>query len=141
MHFILIILTLFLTFALSHCSKKNEGIVDYSWQEESLKMAGEVCQKISECGKETGAFSGLDKSKATLAENRLQEANCQEYHRKTNVFLLIVPSEETTPDMIKNSARECHTAMTKLSCNDLVNKRYNNIPACEEMGRIQKGLK
>jgi hypothetical protein len=141
MHSLPINLTIFLILTLSHCSKKIEGITDYSWQEESLKMAADVCQKISECGKETGAFSGLDKSKATLAENRLQEANCQEYHRKTNVFLLIVPSEDVTPDMIKKSARECHTAMTKLSCNDLVNKQYNNIPACEEMGKIQKGLK
>lgn len=121
---------------LIHCSKKEQGVKDYVWQEESLKMAGEICKKISECGKQTGTFDGLDSSKATLAESRLQEANCQEYHRKTNVFLLI----GSDPEYIKKSARECHQAMTNLSCDDLVNKKFKNISACEEMGRIQKGL-
>jgi hypothetical protein len=117
------------------CSEKISGIEDPIWQEESLKIAAEICGKIAACGKETGAFQGLEVAQANLTEKRLQEASCQEYHRKTNIFHLA----GADPDLIKQSTRECHKQMLELSCDDLVNKKFLAFGACDRMGKIQKG--
>lgn len=117
------------------CSQKNTGVDDPAWREESLRIAAEICAKISRCGKETGAFKGLDPAHAELADKRLQEASCQDHHRKTNVYRLA----GAHPELIKASTRECHREMIGLECNDLVNKKYLNIPSCLTMGQIQKG--
>lgn len=132
LHFVSLIVLLV---PIIHCSDKISGIEDPLWQEESLKIAAEICGKISACGKETGAFQGLDLAQANLTEKRLQEASCQEYHRKTNVFHLAGAS----PSIIKDSTRACHKQMLELSCDELVSKKFLSFKACDTMGRIQKG--
>ncbi|WCL49726.1 LA_2478/LA_2722/LA_4182 family protein [Leptospira sp. GIMC2001] len=117
------------------CKDRSKGVDDPFWREESLKIAGEICKKIANCGKETGAFIGLELSHTQLAENRLQEASCHEHHRNTNVYKLIGDN----PDQIRSLTRDCYKEIIEMGCSDLVDKKYKKIVACELMGRIQRG--
>lgn len=118
-----------------HCTKKKAGIQDPIWQEESLKIASDICARISECMKSSHSTENLELSKSDLAKSKLQEAACQEKHRKTNVFLLI----GTNPDTIKEAARNCHSNIMAFNCEDLRNKKFLTSPACQTMAKIQKG--
>jgi hypothetical protein len=108
---------------------------DPAWKEESLRLAAGICEKIADCGKETGAFQGLDPNHQELVEKRLSEVSCQDHHRKTNVYLLA----GSEPERIKKIVRSCHRNFLKLTCSDLVAKKYSEIESCVLMGKIQMG--
>jgi len=125
---------LFAFVLLAECRESPSEIHDPVWKEESLKMAGEICAKIRECGFQTGSFQGLDTNESSLLEQRLTEASCKAYHKKTNAYLL----RGEDPEWIKKNSRDCHRAMLSLSCDELVSKKFLEFSSCTELSRIQK---
>lgn len=107
--------------------------MDSEWQEESLQLAGELCLKIKDCALQKNSISHLTGAQIKLLEKRFNESNCKEYHKKTKVFNL----ESDNPEKLKTYARTCYKSLLTLNCDQLLEKKFQEIPECENLKNIQ----
>ncbi|NCN10067.1 MAG: hypothetical protein GW938_09515 [Leptospira sp.] len=130
-----IVSLLFIFFGINLCSPKKKSVNDPIWREESLKMASGICKKMTECIQESEAWKNENSIHAKLIKDRFQEAKCQDYHRKSNVYLLIGEEVET----IKTTTISCYNKIMTMNCESIIKNALEQVEACILMEKIQKG--
>jgi hypothetical protein len=130
-----IVSLLFFSFLVNFCSPKKKAVNDPLWREESLKMASGICKKMTECILESQTWKEGNSIHSKLIEDRFQEAKCQDYHRQSNVYLLIGEN----PESIKMSTKSCYTEIISMSCKSIIQNALTKVEPCIQMEKIQKG--
>jgi hypothetical protein len=118
------------------CSKTDPSVNDPNWREESLKLASGICNKMVECIQESKTWKNGNAIHRKFIESRLQEANCKEYHRKTNVYLL----KGNSPEIIQKVTRDCHKEIISMTCNQIIQNELATNKSCMLMEQIQGGI-
>lgn len=125
----------FWVFAISLTAcKPNKGFDDPSWKEESQKMAISLCQHFQSCLKDSD-WKAIPEKWRSLAQSRIQEGNCQNEFRKSNIFFLKVPD----PNSAKEAYTKCTTFTLALSCEQLKNKEMELSTDCTLVNSLQSG--
>ncbi|MCW7469272.1 LA_2478/LA_2722/LA_4182 family protein [Leptospira kanakyensis] len=127
-----IFLSIFVLVTAVSC-KKDKGIINVEWQNESLSLTSEICAKYRECAdKEWKSIPGNLKK---FTEGRLDETQCQKRFRESNAYKLI--GED--PLAIQTAYKECHKQILLVSCKDLQEGKIDSVPSCVAFQKIQNG--
>lgn len=123
-----------IVFFSSHCKPKNSlKVQDSGWQEESLKLTSEICMKLETC------YEDLKPKIPKKIESRLKDTlnnqNCMEKSKKSNVYFLIGQEKE----FIKKSFRECSAHVYELSCEEIMSGKILSSESCKFTLKIQSG--
>ncbi|TGL24205.1 hypothetical protein EHQ46_03555 [Leptospira yanagawae] len=111
--------------------KKEKGINQIEWQNESLSLTSEICKKFRECA--DSEWKSIPENLKKFTEGRLDETNCQKRFRESNAYKLIGGD----PVQIQTIYKECHKSILTMSCGDLQLGKINEIPACVSFQKIQ----
>ncbi len=110
----------------------KKGIEDSSWQEESLKIASELCGIFEKCSEVT--LKGLPEPMFKQAKEEISSNNCIEKNKKSNIYQLKVSDIES----IKNAYRECGTFVKSLSCEEITKGKIQTNNSCNIISLAMK---
>ncbi|MGE8720492.1 LA_2478/LA_2722/LA_4182 family protein [Leptospira terpstrae] len=113
--------------------KKDKGIFNLEWQNESLSLTAEICTKYRECADKE--WKSIPENLKKFTEGRLEESQCQKRFRESNAYKLI----GADPLTIQTTYKECHSQLLKFSCKDLQEGKMETIPSCVLFQKIQSG--
>ncbi|WP_207764133.1 LA_2478/LA_2722/LA_4182 family protein [Leptospira meyeri] len=113
--------------------KKDKGIVNLEWQNESLSLTSEICAKYRECADKE--WKSIPENLKKFTEGRLDEAQCQKRFRESNAYKLI----GADPFEIQTVYKECHKQILLFSCKDLQEGKIETVPTCVAFQKIQNG--
>ncbi len=114
--------------------KPNKGIDDPIWKEESQKMAISICQHLNSCLEEKD-WEAIPEKWRGLAQNRMQEGNCQNEFRKSPIFFLKVPDVT----IAKEAYTKCTQFTLALTCEQLKSKTTVESKDCLLVNSLQSG--
>lgn len=129
-HSLFFIVCFGISFSFLSC-KKEKGINQLDWQNESLRLTADLCKKFRECADQN--WKPIPENLQKFTEGRLEEAICQKRFRESNAYKLI----GADPLQIQTSYRECHKQGMDLTCDDLQAGKLMNFPSCTAFQRIQ----
>lgn len=113
--------------------KKDKGIQNLEWQNESLSLTAEICAKYRDCADKE--WKSIPENLKKFTEGRLDEAQCQKRFRESNAYKLI----GADPFAIQTAYKECHSQVLKFSCEDLKEGKIETIPSCVAFQKVQNG--
>lgn len=122
-----------LNFVFAVSCKKDKGIFNLEWQNESLSLTAEICTKYRECADKE--WKSIPENLKKFTEGRLEESQCQKRFRESNAYKLI----GADPLTIQTTYKECHSQLLKFSCKDLQEGKMETIPSCVSFQKIQSG--
>lgn len=111
--------------------KKEKGINQIDWQNESLSLTSEICKKFRECA--DSEWKTIPENLKKFTEGRLDETNCQKRFRESNAYKLI----GSDPSQIQTTYKQCHKELISMSCKDLQSGKVESIPSCVSFQKIQ----
>ncbi|XDD46634.1 hypothetical protein AB3N60_00655 [Leptospira sp. WS39.C2] len=129
-HLITICLFSLTLFMFQNC-KKEKGINQIEWQNESLSLTSEICKKFRDCA--DTEWKTIPEKQKKFTEGMLDEANCQKRFRESNGYKLI--GED--PIQIQTSYKKCHKQVMLMSCKDLQNGKIQTTDSCIAFQKIQ----
>ncbi|MBM9590139.1 hypothetical protein JWG41_06765 [Leptospira sp. 201903075] len=113
--------------------KKDKGIQNLEWQNESLSLTAEICAKYRDCADKE--WKSIPENLKKFTEGRLDEAQCQKRFRESNAYKLI----GADPFVIQTAYKECHSQVLKFSCEDLKEGKIETVPSCVAFQKVQNG--
>lgn len=113
--------------------KKDKGIMNLEWQNESLSLTAEICGKYRECADKE--WKSIPENLKKFTEGRLEETQCQKRFRESNAYKLI----GADPLAIQTAYKECHKQIMLFSCKDLQEGKIETINACVAFQKVQNG--
>ncbi|WP_244290279.1 LA_2478/LA_2722/LA_4182 family protein [Leptospira bourretii] len=113
--------------------KKDKGIMNLEWQNESLSLTSEICAKYRECADKE--WKSIPENLKKFTEGRLDETQCQKRFRESNAYKLI----GADPLAIQTAYKECHKQIMLFSCKDLQEGKIETINACVAFQKVQNG--
>lgn len=113
--------------------KKDKGIMNLEWQNESLSLTSEICGKYRECADKE--WKSIPENLKKFTEGRLDETQCQKRFRESNAYKLI----GADPLAIQTAYKECHKQIMLFSCKDLQEGKIETINACVAFQKVQNG--
>ncbi|WP_244279431.1 LA_2478/LA_2722/LA_4182 family protein [Leptospira brenneri] len=127
-----ILLSAFILVFVVSC-KKEKGIVNIEWQNESLSLTAEICAKYRNCADKE--WKSIPENLKKFTEGRLEETQCQKRFRESNAYKLI----GADPLAIQSTYKECHGNILRFSCQDLQEGKIDTVGACLAFQKIQNG--
>lgn len=113
--------------------KKDKGIQNLEWQNESLSLTAEICAKYRDCADKE--WKSIPENLKKFTEGRLDEAQCQKRFRESNAYKLV----GADPFAIQTAYKECHSQVLKFSCEDLKEEKIETVPSCVAFQKVQNG--
>ncbi|MCW7491681.1 hypothetical protein ND861_03350 [Leptospira sp. 2 VSF19] len=113
--------------------KKDKGIVNVEWQNESLGLTAEICAKYRECADKE--WKSIPENLKKFTEGRLDETQCQKRFRESNAYKLM----GADPLAIQTAYKDCHKQILQFSCKDLQEGKIETVSSCEVFQKIQSG--
>ncbi|WP_232369396.1 LA_2478/LA_2722/LA_4182 family protein [Leptospira abararensis] len=113
--------------------KKDKGMLNLEWQNESLSLTAEICTKYRECADKE--WKSIPDNLKKFTEGRLEETQCQKRFRESNAYKLI----GADPLAIQTAYKECYSQVLKFSCKDLQKGKLDAEPSCIAFQKIQNG--
>ncbi|TGM52474.1 LA_2478/LA_2722/LA_4182 family protein [Leptospira vanthielii] len=123
--------SLILVFLIS--CKKDKGIMNVDWQNESLSLTAEICAKYRECADKE--WKSIPENLKKFTEGRLEETQCQKRFRESNAYKLL----GADPLAIQTAYKDCHKQILQFSCKDLQEGKIETVSSCEVFQKIQNG--
>lgn len=118
---------------LSNSCKRNKAQSNLEWQNESLRLTADICNKFRDCS--ANGVQDIPNELKTLLKEKLEETDCQKRFRDSAVYRGIGPSLE----IIQALYRDCHKEILQRSCDSLKKKEIDRIQSCLSIQKIQKG--
>lgn len=113
--------------------KKDKGIVNVEWQNESLGLTAEICAKYRECADKE--WKTIPENLKKFTEGRLEETQCQKRFRESNAYKLI----GADPLAIQTAYKDCHKQILQFSCKDLQEGKIDTVSSCLVFLKVQNG--
>lgn len=124
--------SIFVLLAAISC-KKDKGIINIEWQNESLTLTAEICAKYRECA--NNEWKSIPENLKKFTEGRLEETQCQKRFRESNAYKLI----GADPLAIQSAYKECHKQILLFGCKDLQEGKIETVNACIAFQKVQNG--
>lgn len=129
----LILFLSFFIFITAVSCKKDKGMANVEWQNESLGITAEICAKYRECADKE--WKTIPENLKKFTEGRLEETQCQKRFRESNAYKLIGGD----PLAIQTAYKECHKQILQFSCKDLQEGKIESVNSCVVFQTIQNG--
>jgi hypothetical protein len=110
----------------------KKGIEDSSWQEESIKIASDLCGIYEKCSEDS--LKDLPDPISKQAKEEISPNNCIEKNKKSNVYQLKVNDVEG----IKHAYRECGNFVRSLSCDEITSGKIQTNSSCKIISLAMK---
>jgi len=127
----LLILLIILIFKNCNPSKTTE-VFDPTWQEESQKIASEICEKLRECINTQKIETNPKLNNFLLST--LSPTKCLEKNKKSNVYKL----KGKDPTQIKQNYRTCKEHILQSNCESIIQEGFQKFPECGWIANLQK---
>lgn len=121
---------LLLNLSIVNC-KKGKSNAPLEWQNESLRLTSDICNKFRECG--DSSFSSIPEEKQKFVSDRFSEANCQKRFRESEAYK--VTGEKLL--IVQKLYQNCHEEILKQTCADLKSNSVDRIASCVEFKKFQ----